>query len=46
MLQECGISIAVANSFPEVKAVCRFETAGNEDDGVALVLEEILRMPE
>jgi Cof subfamily protein (haloacid dehalogenase superfamily) len=42
MLQECGISIAMANAFPEVKAVCKYQTASNDEDGIALVLEKIL----
>ena len=43
MLQECGISVAMSNAFPEVKAVCRYETTSNDDDGVAVVLEKMLR---
>jgi Cof subfamily protein (haloacid dehalogenase superfamily) len=43
MLQECGISIAVANAFPEAKSVCKYLTASNDEDGVAIVLEEIVR---
>lgn len=27
MLQECGISLAMANAFPEVKSVCKYLTA-------------------
>ena len=42
MLKECGVSVAMANAFPEVKAVCRYETASNDEDGVALVLEKML----
>lgn len=42
MLQECDISIAMANAFPEVKAVCKYQTASNDEDGVALVLEAML----
>jgi Cof subfamily protein (haloacid dehalogenase superfamily) len=42
MLKECGISVAVANALPEVKSVCSYHTASNDEDGVALVLEEIL----
>jgi Cof subfamily protein (haloacid dehalogenase superfamily) len=41
MLQESGISIAMANAFPEVKAVCKYQTASNDEDGVALVLEKL-----
>jgi len=42
MLKECGISVAVANALPEVKSVCTHYTASNDEDGVALVLEEML----
>lgn len=42
MLKACGISVSMANASPEVKAVCRYETASNNEDGVALVLEEML----
>ena len=42
MLQACGMSVAMANAFPEVKAVCKYETASNDEDGVALVLEKLL----
>jgi Cof subfamily protein (haloacid dehalogenase superfamily) len=42
MLKECGISVAMANAFPEVKAVCKCETASNDEDGVAIVLETML----
>ncbi len=43
MLQMCGTAVAMANAFPEVKIVCRYETASNDNDGVALVLEKMLR---
>lgn len=42
MLKECGIPVAVANAFPEVKAVCAYHTASNDEDGVAMVLEKVL----
>jgi Cof subfamily protein (haloacid dehalogenase superfamily) len=42
MLLECGISVAMANSLPEVTTVCRYQTASNDEDGVALVLEKML----
>ena len=44
MLQECGIPIAMGNAFPEVKAVCRYQTASNDDDGVAIALEKMLEI--
>lgn len=42
MLKECGISIAVANALPQVKSVCSYQTASNDEDGVAVVLEQVL----
>lgn len=42
MLAECGFGIAMDNAFPDVKAACRYSTAGNDDDGVAVVLERFL----
>ncbi len=42
MLKECGISIAVSNALPEVKSVCSYQTASNDEDGVAIVLEKIV----
>jgi len=42
MLTSCGTAVAVANAVPEVQAVCEYATAGNDDDGVAVVLERML----
>ncbi|MFC1900508.1 HAD-IIB family hydrolase [Chloroflexota bacterium] len=42
MLQECGIPIAIANAIPEVKEICAYSTASNDDDGVAIVLDKIV----
>ncbi|HEY93608.1 MAG TPA: HAD hydrolase family protein [Dehalococcoidia bacterium] len=41
MLTECGIPVAMGNAITELKAACRYCTASNEEDGVALVLERI-----
>ncbi len=46
MLQSCGISVAMANAFSEIKAVCGYETASNDEDGVAVVLEKMLDKQE
>jgi len=46
MLSACGIPIAMANAVPEIKAVCRYHTASNNDNGVAVVLEKILDRTE
>ncbi len=42
LMKACGTSVAVANAIPEVKAVTRYCTASNDNDGVAIVLERIL----
>ncbi|MBN2219184.1 MAG: HAD hydrolase family protein, partial [Kosmotogaceae bacterium] len=36
-----GLSVAMENALPEVKAVCNYVTQSNNDDGVALAIEEI-----
>ena len=43
MLASCGISIAVSNAIPEVVAIAKYHTVSNNDDGVAVVLEQIFR---
>ncbi|MGA5704678.1 HAD family hydrolase [Peterkaempfera bronchialis] len=43
MLAWAGTAYAVANAHPEVLAATRRHTAGNDEDGVALVVEELLR---
>ena len=42
MLRACGMPVAMANAYPEIKAVCAYETASNDEDGVAVVLEKML----
>jgi len=42
MLRQCGTPVAMANAVAEVKAVCRYRTASNDEDGVAIVLERLL----
>lgn len=44
MLTACGFGVAMDNAFPEVKACCSYSTAGNDEDGVAVVLEQILTL--
>jgi hypothetical protein len=41
MLRACGISVGMGNAFPEVKAICKYLTVSNDEDGVALVLEKV-----
>ncbi len=43
MLEESGVGVAMENAVPEVKAVADRVTASNDDDGVALVVEELLQ---
>jgi HAD superfamily hydrolase (TIGR01484 family) len=43
MLQACGIAVTMANAFQEIKTVCSYQTASNDEDGVAIVLEKMLR---
>jgi Cof subfamily protein (haloacid dehalogenase superfamily) len=42
MLQACGIPVAMANAITEIKSVAQYETASNDEDGVAIVLEQML----
>jgi hypothetical protein len=42
MLQACGISVAMANAIPEIKSAALYQTASNDDDGVAIDLEQLL----
>ena len=42
MVAEAGLGVAMANAVPEVKAAADRITVSNEEDGVAVVLEEFL----
>jgi Cof subfamily protein (haloacid dehalogenase superfamily) len=42
----CGFPVAMGNAIPELKAVAQLVTHGNDQDGVAIVLEEILNARE
>lgn len=42
MLTAAGTSVAMGNAAPEVQAVCDYVTRSNEDDGVAVFLEQHL----
>jgi Cof subfamily protein (haloacid dehalogenase superfamily) len=44
MIRDCGLGIAVDNAIPQVKAVAKRMTASNDEDGVALVIEELLQL--
>lgn len=39
MLAYAGTSVAMGNAIPAVKAAARYETASNQDEGVALAIE-------
>jgi hydroxymethylpyrimidine pyrophosphatase-like HAD family hydrolase len=41
MLTWAGTAVAVANAHPEVLAAVSFVTAGNDEDGVAIVIERL-----
>jgi Cof subfamily protein (haloacid dehalogenase superfamily) len=43
LLEACGIPVAMANCVPEVKAITSYITASNDEDGVAIVLEKMLK---
>ena len=43
MIRDSGLGVAVANAIPAVKAVAKRETLSNDEDGVALIVEEILK---
>jgi len=42
MLQYAGTSVAMGNAIDAVKAVARFETATNADEGVAKAIERFV----
>ena len=39
MMQAVGWPVAMANAVPQLKALCKAETASNDEDGVAQALE-------
>ena len=39
MLRYAGYSVAMGNAVPEMKAVARYETDTNDNDGVAKAIE-------
>ena len=42
LIRDCGWSVAVENAIPEIKALAKFQTASNNDHGVAIVLENLV----
>lgn len=43
LLTACGFSFSMANAAPEVHAAAKYRTGSNDEDGVSIVLEEMLR---
>jgi hydroxymethylpyrimidine pyrophosphatase-like HAD family hydrolase len=43
MIRDAGLGIAVANAVPAVKAVAKRITLSNDEDGVAVIIEELLQ---
>lgn len=44
LIATAGIGVAMGNAIPDLKAAADYVTASNDDDGVALVLEQLARM--
>jgi len=42
-IAECGVGVAMGNAIPEAKSAADLVTAGNDEEGVAQVLEALLR---
>lgn len=42
MVRNAGIGVAMANADPEVLAAAKIATASNDEDGVAIVIEQLL----
>jgi len=42
LIRDCGWSVAVANAIPEINSLAKYETASNDDHGVAIVLENLV----
>jgi len=42
LIRDCGWSVAVANAISEIKLLAKYETASNDDHGVAIVLENLV----
>ena len=42
MIKNAGIGVAVANAKPQVQKYAKMITASNDNDGVALAIENIL----
>lgn len=43
MIEAAGCGVAVANAVPEARAAADYITASNDEDGVALVIDKVMR---
>ncbi|MDD6325978.1 MAG: HAD hydrolase family protein [Lachnospiraceae bacterium] len=43
-MQVAGLAVATANGAEEVKKIADYVTLSNKQDGVAVVLEELIRL--
>ena len=41
LLQSCGESYAMANAHPDLKAIAKYVTASNDEDGVMKILRTL-----
>lgn len=44
MLSNCGISVAMDNAVPQIKKIAKYITNSNDNDGVALFIENYLNL--
>ena len=44
MIEKCGCGVAMGNARPEVKEAADVMTGTNEEDGVAQLLEAVIRL--
>ena len=42
LISECGWTVAVDNAIPEIKKIAKYHTASNDNNGVAIVLEQLV----
>ncbi len=43
MIKNAGLGVAMGNATPDLRQIADHVTATNDDDGIALVLEELLK---
>ena len=42
LMRDCGWSVAMDNAIPEIKNIAKYQTASNDNNGVAIVLERLI----